>query len=328
MRSWFAAVLTLSLVWSTSAWAQAAYGDDEVEDEGQAYGAPETEPTPPPPPAAAAAPSAPAEALPPAPEDQQQWKYNGPHAVNAEYGTGFCNLQGVHYHPYPPFDDHLFQEQDGGYNFLGDPADFGYAGDDLSWYNAAHPIAIGFGIGWCFMSWPHRHFYRPWGPYFTGCGPYYCYSGPFDAYYWRWRPYWAPYFSAYYPRFYRGGLYARYRTPASPGRWAHVGPRHGGAVGRPGGYARPVPGHLGGLQGRGTPYARPHTTGPIHAGPRMAPRAAPTPRFSAPRTHGAPRSLAAPKMHGPRFSAPKFGGGGKSFGRALSRPSFSFGKKH
>ena len=328
MRTVFAAVLVFSLVSATSASAQPAYGDEES-DEGQ-YGPPEAVPTPPPPPAAAAAPAMPAEPLPPAPEAQQSWKYNGPHAVNAQYGTGFCNVQGVHYHPYPPFDDHLFQEQDGGYNFLGDPADFGYAGDDLYWYNSAHPIAVGFGIGWCFMGWPHRHFYRPWGAYFSACGPYSCYYGPYDAYYWRWRGYWAPYFGAYYPRFYRGGLYARYRMAASPGRWAGVGPHARGALGRPGGYARPVP---GALHGHGTPYARmpatphaaphmaaPHYSAPHYSAPRLtaprmtAPRAAP--HFSAPRTHSMPRLSAPKSFGGSRPSAPSrsssrgFGGGG------------------
>jgi hypothetical protein len=324
MRSLFSIMLTLSLVWSASASAQPVYGDDEDPDEGAAYGSPEAVPTPPP--APAAAPAAPAPPLPPAPDDQQTWKYHGPHAVNAQYGTGFCTLQGAHFHPYPPFDDHLFQEQDGGYNFLGDPTDFGYAGEDLSWYSAVHPIAIGWGIGWCFMTWPHRHLYRPWGPYFSACGPYSCYSGPFDAYYWRWRGYWTPYWGAYYPRFYRGGTYFRTRVSASPGRWAHAGMRHpgglaGGHLGRPGGYARPVPGHAaGGLHGHGTPYTRlPHTT-PIRPGARLAPTPHPTPRLAPPRAAPAPRHISAPKTHGaPRFSAPKSFGSSRS--SSPSRPS-------
>ena len=50
----------------------------------------------------------------------------GPHAIHADYGSGWCNVQGPHYHPYPPFDDHLFQENPGGFRLMlsagGDPA--------------------------------------------------------------------------------------------------------------------------------------------------------------------------------------------------------------
>ncbi|MBI5480085.1 MAG: hypothetical protein HY906_14555, partial [Deltaproteobacteria bacterium] len=334
MRSFLAAALALSLVWASSASAQPAYGEDDDPDENPSYGGPEAVPTPPPPPAAA--PSAAAPPLPAAPDDQQTWNYNGPHAVNAAYGSGFCNIRGVHSHPYPPFDDHLFQEQDGGYNFLGDPVDFGYTGDDLTWYNAVHPIAIGWGIGWCFMTWAHHHFYRPWGPYFSACGPYFCYSGPYDAYYWRWRGYWTPYWGAYYPRFYRGGLYYRTRLAASPGRWAHVGARHpgghlrhpGGAL-RPGGYARPLPGHApGALRGHASPYSRlPHAT-PVRPGMRVAPAPHANPRMAPPRAAPpsrvgpAPRTFSPPRSHGaPHFSAPKSFGPSRSSSPSRSSAS-------
>jgi len=348
MRSLLTAVLALALVWPSSASAQPAYGEDDDPDENQVYGDPEPEPTPPPPTAAPS--TTPPPALPAAPDEQQQWRYNGPHAVNAQYGTGFCNLRGVHMHPYPPFDDHLFQEQDGGYNFLGDPADFGYTGDDLFWYNAVHPIAIGWGIGWCFMTWAHHHFYRPWGPYFSACGPYSCYTGPFDAYYWRWRAYWTPYWGAYYPRYYRGGLYARWRMSASPGRWAHVGARHpGGTARHPGGYARPLPGHApgalrghapgalrghapGALHGQASPYTR-LPANPVRPGMRVAPTPHATPRLTAPRmapptrTFSPPtRTFSPPRGHSaPRFSAPRSFSPSRSF--RPSRPSFSLGKK-
>jgi hypothetical protein len=344
MRTFLCTMAAVSLVWASSASAQPAYGEDDDPDENPTYSAPEAVPTPPAPPAAAP-PAAPP--LPAAPEQQQTWQYNGPHAVNAQYGTGFCNLRGVHSHPYPPFDDHLFQEQDGGYNFLGDPADFGYAGSDLYWYNAVHPIAIGWGLGWCFMTWAHHHFYRPWGPYFSACGPYFCYSGPFDAYYWRWRGYWTPFWGAYYPRFYRGGLYHRTGIAGSPGRWAHVGARHpgghlgrpGGHLGRPGGVARPLPGRTpGALHGGASPYTRlPHTP-PVRPGARVMPtphapppRAAPSTRVGPPTRVAPPtRIYSTPRSHSaPRFSAPKSLGGSKSSSpsRSSSKPSLSIGKK-
>ncbi|HEY3353068.1 MAG TPA: hypothetical protein VGQ83_07450, partial [Polyangia bacterium] len=280
-----------------TAWAQAVDPDDEDGDQGAV-------PAPPAPPEQAQ--PAPEQAQPAPVEPEPQWRYAGPHAINAEAGSGFCTVQGVHTHPYPPFDDRLFQEQNGSYYFLGDPVDFGYGGGSLYWYNAAHPIATGWGVGWCFIGFPHRHLYQPMGAFYSACGSYFCYTGPFDAWYWRWRPYYVGYWGAYYPRFYRGGAYYRTHVAASPGRWAHVGWR------RPGGYARPLPGR-GPVVGRGAPYSR-----LPHAGPAARPLApsarplAPSARPGMahpgmmPRAHAAPTRLAPPARSAapPRPMAP------------------------
>ncbi|HEY3354416.1 MAG TPA: hypothetical protein VGQ83_14285 [Polyangia bacterium] len=337
MRMLRLAVLVVLVGSGGFASAQSVYGDGDLDDGPYADSPVFREPAAPPPPAQARAqqrPASPYELLdepagaPPAAgapaEPGQQWRYNGPHAVNAEYGQGWCNVTGAHVHEYPPFDDRLFQENTGGYDFLGDPTDFGYSGDAY-WYNGAHPIATGWGTGWCFYASPHRHLYRPWGSYFSSCGPYSCYYGPFDAYYWYYRPYWTAYWGAYYPRYYHHGAYYRTHTPASPGRWGNVRPgsghygtpgsrtgtpggRVGTPAGRPGGYARPVQAlpkltRPTTLQGRlsGSPYHR------------MAPT--PMPRYTGPRTYPGARTYTVPRGASPyqRFGggapAPRFGGG-------------------
>jgi hypothetical protein len=318
MRKLIPVLLAVAFGWATTAWAQSVYDDDD--DDAPAPGG-----------QAQAAPApAPQQSQAAAPQAQQEWRYNGPHAVNAQYGSGWCNVQAPHTHPYPPFDDHLFQENNGGYNFLGDPSDFGYAGDGLTWFNGAHPIATGWGAGWCYIGTPHRHLYRPMGSYYSMCGTYWCYSGAFDAMYWAWRPYWTGYWGGFYPRFYAGGLYFRTGISASPGRWAGYGrpgygrpgygnrgygygrPGYGNHGGRPGGtYGRP-----GGTYGRPGGYARPGTSPAVRS---MPGRSMSAPHYAAPRT-AAPRTMSAPRPSAPRpsFSRPSgggFRGGGGGGGR-------------
>jgi len=328
MRTLRLALLVAIVGVAGTAGAQSVYGDgdDEPYDDWPDFRGQAPAPTPAPP---AAPPSgSPYELLPseppgaPAPPAAeapaaQLWRYNGPHAINAEYGQGWCNIQGPHDHPYPPFDDHLFQEDRGGYDFLGDPADFGYAGD-MFWYNGPHPIAAGFGLGWCYITWPHRHIYRPFGVYFSACGPYSCYYGPFDAWYWYWRPYWAGYWGGYYPHYYRGGRYYRTGVAASPGRWAGVnrgpgGQRYGAPAGRAGGYARPV----APLPRYGRSVTIPH--GPTAIRPRALP--APARAYSGPRAMPVPPRAYA----GPRSWAPPGSYAGRPMPRsyAMPRPAFA-----
>jgi hypothetical protein len=338
--------------------AQSVYGDGDLDDGPYADSPLFQEQTPAPPPA----PQGPYYRLDqgqaaPVPAEPQQWKYNGPHAVNADYGEGWCNLRGPHYHEYPPFDDHLFQEDQGGYDFLGDPVDFGYTGGDTYWYNSAHPIAAGWGTGWCYIPYAHRHLYAPWGPYFATCGDdYSCYYGPFDAAYWYYRPYWLGFWGRSYPYFYGHGHYYRTGVAASPGRWGHYRPGAGAGrygvpgrgagvpAGRAGGYAhpvRPMPklstpvtlrGRIGSGPGMAMPRVAPNAFPRTYAGPRQAPmpRTYTVPRQGAPRFGGG--SYAAPRFGGgsaPRFggSAPRFGGGSAPRFNAphpsAPRPSFS-----
>jgi hypothetical protein len=280
--------------------------------------------------------------LPPMPEGTpeaappQEWQYDGPHAINAEAGGGWCNLRGPHAHPYPPFDELLFQEEDdGGYAFLGDPTDFGYDGSDLYWYEGDHPIAAGFGAGWCFMTWPHRHFYRP-GAGYAACGSRWCYRGPRDGRYSSLRVSWGPVW-ARYPSHYWGRTYFRTHTAVRPGHWAstHYRPpvtiKRGatqGRVVRPGGVARPVTMPL--RRAAPAPLVVPRTrvithppattirAAPRHVEPRTyyvrptaparswaAPRGAFEPRMSAPRPPAPPRELAPPRSAAPpRAAAP------------------------
>jgi hypothetical protein len=238
----------------------------------------------------------------------QEWRYNGPHAIHADVGGGWCDIREPHAHPYPPFDELLFQEDNGGYDFLGDPTDFGYEGTDLFWYEAEHPIAVGWGLGWCYLTWPHRHQYRP-GPGYAACGSYWCYRGVRDPSYWRERARWSG-FVLRYPTFYWSREYYRTRVPASPGRWASVHPRRAAAPAgvrpgaRPGGVARPIAlpqrrtaGPVGFAPPRRT-VTIPHRT----AAPRVysVPRSAPSRGVSLPWVYLPPRAYAPPRAPAPR----------------------------
>ncbi|HEY3355185.1 MAG TPA: hypothetical protein VGQ83_18175 [Polyangia bacterium] len=297
MRVLFAAVLAVTLGSAGAAGAQPVYDDSDESDPAYAYGAE----------AAPEAQEAAPEAQEAAPQAEQEWRYNGPHAINADYGSGWCNIQEPHSHPYPPFDDQLFQEDNGGYDFVGDPVDFGYVGA-VFWFVDAHPVASGWGHGWCYRTGPHRHLYRPWGTSFRLGGRGYAYTGPYDAAYWRHRSFFVDFWNRTYPAHYHGGRYLSTRVPASPGRWAAYRPGgryYRAPVARPGGYARPA---------ARPPLARPATLqgrigyGPGHAVPRLAP--APARRIMpAPRVAPGPRMTSAPRAPGfaPRAPTPRMG---------------------
>jgi hypothetical protein len=105
--------------------------------------------------------------------------YGGPHPVDTRvaHGPAWDESQGTHLHPYPPFDLRLFVLRDNCYYFIGDPTDFGYRGQTYSYYGA-HPVHDHYGGGWCFLIAGHRHWWRPWSPYFTVAGPWYYWYGP------------------------------------------------------------------------------------------------------------------------------------------------------
>ena len=308
MRVIMLAVFLASLGSVGTGWAQPVDDDSDDDDSAAALWYGEAQ-------AAEGQPAAGPEA---AAEPVQEWRYNGPHPINAAYGSGWCDIAEPHTHPYPPFDEYLFEEEDGGYYFLGDPVDFGYVGA-YYWFEDPHPIASGWGHGWCHMSGPHRHVYGPFGTGFAACGRHYCYRGPFDALYWRNHGLLSAYFRSHYGPHYRGGLYYRNRVPAYPGRFAGYRPGHrpGTPAGRPGGYGRPV------FPRPATPFVRPSPPrGPAGLAPGHAParplpgRWTPPPRRGfapapAPRVMSrapslpAPRhAVTAPQGHRPSFTAP------------------------
>jgi hypothetical protein len=246
--------------------------------------------------------------------------FEGPHPVDSrvEPGVTWDSTPGRHAHGYPPFDLRLFSFQNGCYYFVGDPTDFGYAGNTYSYYGA-HPILAGYGGGWCFMIGPHRHFWRPWSPLFVTVGPWYYWEGPYDPFFWTYWPFYHFYYRHHYPTYYsHGAFFHRHAVapritsvPRPMGRagaaWhgAGGGFRTPGAMprtGAPGGF-RPGPGAPGGFAPRSSPGG-------------FAPRS-----FSPPSGGGfAPRSFSPPSGGGfaPRgFSAPSRGGGfgGGGFGR-------------
>jgi len=256
-----------------------------------------------------------------APQQQvYEYAFYGTHPVPYDQGGGYCYQQGPHYHQYAPFDQNLFRQANGYFYFIGDPADFGYT-QQLWGYNGNHPIPLGWGGGYCYISWPHRHPYAPASAaYYNFVGGYYVYGGPWDPWYWRMRPRYQAYYGGYYRHSYYGGIYWRtrpapiyrprivvgapgyYRPGAvvvAPGRGrVVVGAPHPGY--RPGGVVvgAPRPGYVGPPRPAGGVYVgAPRPAGGVVVG-------APRPYAPAPRPGGvgvgAPRPYApAPRPVGP-----------------------------
>jgi hypothetical protein len=227
-----------------------------------------------------------------------QYGFMGPHPVPYDAGSGFCYQPGAHFHPYPPFDQYLFRQAGGWFYFVGDPGDFGYA-QQMWGYNRHHPVPPEYGGGYCFIDWPHRHFYPPpasWA--FSLVGGYYVYGGPFDPWYWRWRNHYVGYYGGYYRNYYYGGSYYRIRPPpvyranfvvGAPGVY-----RPGVTVAAPGGgrvmvTAPPV--RVGGGVAVGAPPAR--------YAPPVQRYGAPPPAYSGPRA-GASVPVPPPRAAVPR----------------------------
>jgi hypothetical protein len=208
--------------------------------------------------------------------------FEGPHPVDSrvEPGVTWDATTGRHVHAYPPFDLRLFSFQNGCYYFIGDPTDFGYAGDTFSYYGA-HPILGGYGGGWCFMIGPHHHFWRPWSPLFVTVGSWYYWEGPFDPFFWTYWPYYHFYYRSHYPQYYARGAFFR----------GHVVAPRIATVPRPQRYGNA-------WHGAGGAYR----AGPM--GPRGAAPMAPRGGVQAPSGSFTPRNFSAP-------AAPRSGGGGR-----------------
>jgi hypothetical protein len=303
--------------------AQAGYDDGSVAQAGAAeampadYAPPADEGTPPPIP--------PYVDSPPVQVQGGGYCFEGPHPVDSSVvpGVTWDNTPGRHVHGYPPFDLRLFSVQNGCYYFIGDPTDFGYAGDTYSYYGA-HPILAAYGGGWCFMIGPHRHFWRPWSPLFVTVGPWFYWEGPYDPFFWTYWPFYHHYYRSYYPGYYARGAFFRGHAVApritsvprpmlrSGGAW------HGGAAGR--GFRGPGPmvprGGAAAPGFRGAPTT-PHGPGMFRGpaapqgGPGMYRGAPAMPRGGAAAPSGgsfAPRNFSAP--------APRSGGGSIGGGRS------------
>jgi len=245
--------------------------------------------------------------------------FEGPHPVDSRIDPGVTwdGTAGRHMHAYPPFDLRLFSYENGCYYFIGDPTDFGYAGESYSYYGA-HPILAAYGGGWCFMIGPHRHFWRPWSPMFATVGPWFYWEGPYDPFFWTYWPYYHYYYRAHYPVYYRHGAFfrghavaPRITTVPRPARYGGWNGGYRGAPMAPRGVA-PAP---------GVNRAAPMT--PMVGGPAHGP--APAPAGVMPRN--APGGLAAPRGASPsattpaprNFSAPASRSGGTHFGGGRGR---------
>ena len=218
--------------------------------------------------------------------------FEGPHPVDSrvEPGVTWDATPGRHIHGYPPFDLRIFNFQNGCYYFIGDPTDFGYAGDTYSYYGA-HPILGSYGGGWCFMIGPHRHFWRPWSPMFVTVGSWFYWEGPYDPFFWTYWPFYHFYYRAHYPRYYAHGAFFRSHAVAPRITSVPRPQRYGAAWHGAGGATRAAP-------------MTPHGTMPAQGAYRAAPA---VPRGGA----GAPRAIAPHNYAAPRGGGAHFGGGGR-----------------
>ena len=208
------------------------------------------------------------------PNQVQSFGFFGPHPIAHDQGGGFCNHQGAHIHPYPVFDQNIFRMSSGYAYFVGDVGDFGYSQTGYQ-YVAEHPIGPTFGGGYCFIGWPHRHWFAPIGTNFIWGAGGYRYNGPWGSDYYTMRPRYTTYYNDYYRRWYLGGRYYSLRPNHVHVGWGWHRPVHRPYYGRPG-YYRP---------GYGAPVVRPapvyRAPGPVYRAPAPVYRA-PAPVYRAP----------------------------------------------
>jgi hypothetical protein len=169
------------------------------------------------------------------PQPQPQYGFVGAHPIPYDRGSGICMAQGAHLHDYPPFDQYLFRESGGYFYFVGDLSDFGYSAQTWT-YQGNHPIPAGYGGGYCYIDWNHRHHYAPpVGMPFNYVGGVYVYAGGWDPTYWTYRNNYVSYYGGYYRNNYWGGRYWTVRPHhvyrpslviGAPG--VHVSPGWGG----------------------------------------------------------------------------------------------------
>ena len=279
----------------------------------------------------------PAEAM---PQQPQSFGFFGPHPVPYDQGGGFCTHTGAHEHQYPVFDRNLFRVVNGYAAFIGDPADFGYQSQSYV-YRADHPIDAGYGGGFCYMSWPHHHWFAPASVDFAWDGSAYAYTGIWSPAYYAARPMYVNYFNSYYRNWYLGGGYYSRRPSPIYGGWGWHRPMYGSSWQRPGygygynrGWSRPgyaTPGYRAPAQFYRPGYAAPgyRAPAPMYRSPAPMYRApgqvyrSPAPMYRSP----APMYRSpAPMYHAPAFRAPapayhvstpayrpapSFGGGGR-----------------
>jgi len=219
--------------------------------------------------------------------DQGAYWYYGPHPDGA---GGWDPTEGAHTHDYPPFDEYLFTQENGYYYFIGDPADFGYEGNDLYGYYGVHPIALAYGGGYCYYPGYHHHWWVPWGSYFVVTSGWYWWNGPFSPWFNLYRDRYDRYFRDVYPRIHyarppvvhtaqppprpqRAGVIAlpvqRLRSPGAPARagWGYVAPPRPLAVRPLAARPMPAPVHLA-----PAPHGAPMRGAPVRAAPAPSTR--------------------------------------------------------
>lgn len=100
-----------------------------------------------------------------------QYQFAGPHPIAKRHGGGFCHIEFPHIHNYiPDRANLLYQEEEEGYFFVGDPVAHGYEGHRHA-YHGAHPIHVETAVigiqattprvRWCYLKGPHYHAVAP-----------------------------------------------------------------------------------------------------------------------------------------------------------------------
>src|SRR5262249_23814983 len=129
-------------------------------------------------------------------DDGQFWYYG----AHPDGEGGWDATEGGHTHEYAPFDSYLFTQENGYYYFIGDPGDFGYAGNDLYPYFGPHPVALVYGGGYCYYPGAHRHRFAPWTKFFVNSNGWLVYHGPVSPWFNQYRGAYAQYFRDVYSR--------------------------------------------------------------------------------------------------------------------------------
>jgi hypothetical protein len=87
---------------------------------------------------------------PPVAVQEAYYQYNGPHPVPDAEGGGWCDIEGVHTHPFAPAQVTYYQQT---------PQQvYVYSGPRTVWYYGFHPVPNG---GYCYLHGRHSHAYLP-----------------------------------------------------------------------------------------------------------------------------------------------------------------------
>jgi hypothetical protein len=106
-------------------------------------------------------------------------RFAGPHPIAAKFGGGYCYIQAPHLHIYGPDHPNLYQQNQGEYQFTGDPTPFGYDGEKYPYYGHHPVVSVGGEPVYCYINGPHFHAEAPPGDGYKMKNGVAFYVGPF-----------------------------------------------------------------------------------------------------------------------------------------------------